>query len=401
MKNVLSLFDGCSGGQLALNHIGIKYEKYFASEIDKYAMQVTENNFPNTVQLGTILDWQQWQFDWSKIDLVIAGFPCQAWSIAGKQQGDKDDRGKLFWVMLDVLKHVKKHNPNFKFIIENVKMKKDFEQYITSNIENAMGDIHKTLINSALVSAQNRNRYYWTNFPITELPVDRGILLKDIIEDHIDDKYYLSDKMLEYIENRKEKNRNLKRGFSSTIVDDLNVKASCITAGYGKYQDNGETYLKHVANVDISGHDILKRVYSIEGKSPTLCAHTGGNTEPKILCNINPSGQGMNGNVYNTNTKSPTLTTNKGEGIKILASGFNQGDDFDHKSPTLSCNSFEQNNYLQDGYRVRKLTPQECERLQTFPDNYTAGVSNSQRYKILGNSFTVDVIAHILKNLNI
>ena len=182
--NVLSLFNGFSGGKLALETLGVEIGTYYSSEIDKYANQATQAMFPDSIQLGSVTEWREWDVDWSSIDLVTGGFPCQAWSMAGKQLGDKDERGMLFWTMLDIMKHVKHYNPKADFLIENVKMKKEFEEYITTHTENALGHVHKILINSTLVSAQNRNRYYWTSFAV-EQPEDKGILLKDIIE-HID-----------------------------------------------------------------------------------------------------------------------------------------------------------------------------------------------------------------------
>ena len=110
--NVLSLFDGMSCGQIALNRIGKTPTKYYAAEIDKHAIKVTQANYPNTIQLGSVLDWQSWDIDWASIDLVTGGFPCQAWSVAGKQQGDKDERGMLFWTMLDIMKTEMTQNPN-------------------------------------------------------------------------------------------------------------------------------------------------------------------------------------------------------------------------------------------------------------------------------------------------
>ena len=175
--NVLSLFDGISCGQIALNRVGIKYENYYVSEIDKFAIKCTQHNYPNTIQLGDVSSWRSWDIDWSRIGLVTGGFPCQAWSIAGKQLGDKDERGKLFWVMLDIMKHVMANNPEAKFLIENVKMKKEFEQYITHHTEEALGKVEKHLINSALVSAQNRNRYYWTNIKNVTQPENKSIFL--------------------------------------------------------------------------------------------------------------------------------------------------------------------------------------------------------------------------------
>jgi len=179
--NVLSLFNGMSFGKMALDTLGVLVTNYYSSEIDKYANQATQAMFPDTIQVGDITNWREWDIDWAGIDLVTGGFPCQAWSVAGKQLGDKDERGMLFWTMLDVMRHVMRHNPDAQFLIENVKMKKEFEQYITTHTENALGKVYKVLINSALVSAQNRNRYYWTSFKV-EQPEDKNIFLAGVLE---------------------------------------------------------------------------------------------------------------------------------------------------------------------------------------------------------------------------
>lgn len=183
---VLSLFNGLSVGSMALEDAGIKVDTMYISEIDKYANKASEVLFPNSIQLGSVLDWRDWDVDWSTIDLVTGGFPCQAWSMAGKQLGDKDERGMLFWTMLDIMKQVRHYNPKADFLIENVRMKKEFEEYITMHTENALGEVHKILINSALVSAQNRNRYYWTSLAVSQ-PEDEGIVLADILEDTLED----------------------------------------------------------------------------------------------------------------------------------------------------------------------------------------------------------------------
>lgn len=180
--NVLSLFNGMSVCAMALEDAGIKTDNIYISEIDKYANKASEVLFSNQIQLGSVCDWRDWDIDWSSIDLVTGGFPCQAWSMAGKQLGDKDERGMLFWTMLDIMKQVRHYNPNADFLIENVKMKKEFEGYITYHTEKALGDVHKILIDSALVSAQTRNRYYWTSFGVDQ-PKDEGIILSDILED--------------------------------------------------------------------------------------------------------------------------------------------------------------------------------------------------------------------------
>lgn len=337
--NALSLFDGMSCGQIALNRIGIKPNKYYAAEIDKYAIKVTQANYPNTIQLGDVTKWREWDIDWSSIDLVTGGFPCQAWSMAGKQLGDKDERGALFWTTLDIMSEVLKHNPSAKYLLENVKMKKEFEQYITHHTEQALGKVNKHLINSALVSAQNRQRYYWTNIEGVEQPDDKGILLADILEDD-------GSGCIKSHGEWKEK------------VD----KPQCIDANYHKGVDNHGQRTMVYRPATITGRRINDRgVRDDYNKSVpiTQCLQ-----------------------VKHKSKKAPCLTTVE-------------------KDCLVSTN--EPGRYL-DAYNrsdlhYRKLTPIECERLQTVPDNYTAHVSNTQRYKMLGNGWTVDVIAHIFKEL--
>jgi site-specific DNA-cytosine methylase len=281
---VLSLFDGISAGQVALQKAGIQVDTYYASEIDKYAIKVTQNNFPNTIQLGSITEWKSWNIDWSSIDLVFGGSPCQGFSIAGKQLNFDDERSKLFFTFVDVVNHIKSFNPNVFFMLENVGMKKEYEDVITEY----MG-VNPIKINSSLVSAQNRKRLYWSNIPNITQPEDKGIILKDILMDDstIDDKYKLSDVGFDYMNRLR----------------------------------NGRPRWKYHANY-------------LNGKAACLTA-----------------------NMY------------KGVPYGIIIE------------------------------KKRRLTVEECELLQTFPINYTSYVSNTQRYKALGNSWTVDVIAHIFKNI--
>ena len=315
--NVLSLFDGMSCGQLALQRSGLKVSKYFASEIDKYAMSITQKNFPDTVQLGDVRgvyaeegyllttgDNRAY-----KIDLLIGGSPCQDLSIASRnRKGLEGERSGLFYEWVRLWKTLQ---PRY-FLLENVQMKAEDQQMITDLL-----GVEPVFINSNLVSAQNRPRLYWTNIPVDGLPEDKGIKLADILEDGATDR----------------------------------DKAHCIDANYFKggnlksyFQKNRRQLvfspdgLCHVADADLKGHDLLRRVYHPAGKAPCLNTMNGGNREPKTLW-----------------------------GDKAW----------------------------------RKLTPLECERLQTVPDNYSAGVSNTQRYRMLGNGWTVDVICHLFKNLQI
>ena len=175
--NVLSLFDGMSCGQIALDQLGVKIDNYFACEVDKYAIKATMTNYPNTIQLGDVCKVDAFN-DLPIIDLVIGGSPCQGFSLAGKQLAFEDPRSQLFFEYVRILGDVMKRNPNVKFLLENVKMKKEY----LDAISRAMG-VEPICINSALVSAQNRVRYYWTNIPGIKQPEDRGIMLRDILED--------------------------------------------------------------------------------------------------------------------------------------------------------------------------------------------------------------------------
>lgn len=278
--------------------------KYYASEIDKYAIKVTQKNFPDTIQLGDIREVKASGLP--KIDLLIGGSPCQDVSFAGKGKGLIDgERSSLFFEFVRLYQELK---PKY-FILENVKMKKNSEAIIT----HCLG-VQPIEINSSLFSAQNRKRLYWTNIPLDDLPKDKGIKLKDILENGIVDR----DK--------------------SHCIDANYFKGGNLKSYFEKHRRQlvfSNDGLCHVGEADINGYDLLKRVYHPEGKAPTLNSMGGGNREPKVLV---------------------------------------------------------------EQLKWRKLTPLECERLQTVPDNYTQGVSNTQRYKMLGNGMTVDVIAFLLKN---
>ena len=376
--NVLSLFDGMSCTRIALERLGIDVNHYYASEIDKYAMKVSEENYPNIIQIGDVTDWQSWDIDWSSIDLVIGGFPCQSWSLAGRQLGDKDERGKLFWVMLDVMKKVIENNPNAYYLMENVKMKKEFEEYITFHTEQALPNVNKYLINSALVSAQNRVRYYWTNIPGVEQPEQRGMVLRDILENKEIDG--LSEKAIAYMNRGSEKYTGTKTRAEHYIKHE-SKKSNCLTANMHKGVPYGVIAIDKPIQVgeaiDINGHDILKRVYSEDGKSPTLNTCTGGNREPKVLAGA-----------WRGRYKADGSTEQK---LEVRRGG-----------KTNSLTTVQKDNVVvKDEVYWRKLTPIECERLQTVPDDYTNHVSNTQRYKMLGNGFTVEVICHILNNMEI
>ena len=465
---VLSLFDGMSCCRLALEKLDISVEKYYASEIDKYAIEVTQANYPDTEQLGDVTAWETWELDWASIDLVTGGFPCQAWSLAGKQLGDKDERGKLFWTMLDVMAKVMAHNPKAFYLMENVKMKKEFETYITYHTEQALPNVYKYLINSALVSAQSRQRYYWTNIPGVEQPEDKGIVLKDILEDDGQADLVGNGGREAFKENIQKGTALLARdwkgwntyGMTGVQTSTSPIKAYDIPREILKdnerqrrvYDPSGKspsilgrsdspkvTKPKQVGiAADINGHDILKRVYSPEGKSPTLNAGGGGNREPKVVSGAlrarskNQDGKNVGwketkpeqmlelrkdekANSVSSVSKDSLVVSSyrevRTDEAKAMRKKVRQqtGKDYtpfrakkleprtDGKVGTVtpSLNKDHEISIENEELTWRKLTPNECMALQTVRSDYLMPVSNTQKYKLLGNGWTVDVIAHI------
>lgn len=426
---VLSLFDGMSCGQIALKQLGVIPDVYYASEIDKYAISQTQLNFPDTVQLGDVTKWREWNIDWKSLDLILAGSPCQGFSFAGKQLAFYDPRSKLFFVFIDILNHVRSFNPNVLFLLENVNMKKSHMRVISEYC-----GVFPVNINSNLVSAQNRDRWYWTNIRTKQIglfgelhsdipqPADKGILLRDVLEEVVDEKYYVSQAVIDRM-NKPHK----------CFTPQINPsKTGCLTTKNNSGQmsfDSGTTFI------------------SIDSKSPIQRAATGRLLDKKhnyqfIKINID-------GNISKNQKKSSCFTAGAHSGgnhsdmdlILQRSRRKNQGGIFESKTPTLSACSWEQNNMLcissnqkhatislnkstpmvsamgmggghvpmitseelqcKTDIRIRRLTPVECSRLQTIPSWYQWKCSDTQIYKMLGNGWTVDVIAHILSFMNI
>lgn len=355
--NVLSLFDGMSVGLHALKAVGIPVESYIASEIDPYAIKVSKKNHPEIRHVGSVSDINYKGINW--IDLLIGGSPCQGFSFAGKQLNFNDPRSKLFWEFVRILKQIRQYNPNVKFMLENVQMKQEFQDIISE----ALG-VAPIKINSALVSAQNRKRFYWTNISGITQPADRGILLRDILENPLD------------------------RG----VIKDRGDKSQCLDANYFKGVDNhGQRTCVLMGLIEGNGYDINRRVYSPDGKAPTLLSKsTGGQYPPKILTDeqIDRAKRNYEGKMWPT-------------GNYIGSMRF--PDSLDKKSKALtSCIGNIGNRaamHIPEGLFIRMLSPIECERLQGLPDNYTGGVSNTQRYKMLGNGWQSDTIQHIFNFL--
>lgn len=378
---VLSLFDGISAGQLALQRAGITVDAYYASEIDKYAISVTQKNFPNTIQLGDVTKWREWDIPWGEIDLVIGGSPCQGFSFAGKQLNFNDPRSALFFVFVDICHRVADDNPKMRFMLENVRMKKEYQDVISGYF-----GVQPIAINSSLVSAQNRYRLYWTNIPNVTQPEDKGILLRDIILDNVDDKYYLSQEAIDYmgrLRNGKERWEYHK--------NNLDGKAACLTANmhkgvpYGVMRITGAAQRGRYIVDSMSGLTEQRIEFREDGKSNCLTS-----VQKDSLVGILKVPEA---------TKQGYVEVHPNEGVDLtfINSKTRRGRLMKDKSNCLTATNYDYCWY--DGYICRKLTPIECERLQTFPDNWTEGISDTQRYKALGNSWTVDVVAHIFKNL--
>ena len=348
--NVLSLFDGISAGQVALERAGIEATNYYASEVDRYAIKITMANYPNTIQLGDVTKWREWDIDWASIDLLIGGSPCQGFSFAGKQLAFDDPRSALFFVFVDILNHVKQINPKVKFLLENVKMKKEFLDVISEQLE-----VEPCLINSSLVSAQNRQRYYWANWKFG-LPEDRGITWGDVRE-HGVNEYYYTEKGLQWLVRHSQRKRKTLDVWSDE------EKAQMIEASH--YKNYSSQRFFGICDVP-SDKEVIASMRGRRIDHETL-SRDDKNHDMKPEQYIK----------FWYDRESNCLGTVGKDNVIVPFT-------LPHRIPL-------------DMFFFRYITPIECERLQTFPDGYTAHVSNTQRYKALGNSWTVDVIAHILR----
>lgn len=383
--NVLSLFDGISCGKVALERAGISVAKYYASEIDAPALVVSKARHSDIIQLGDVKNWRNWDIDLGSIDLLIGGSPCQGFSIAGKQLNFADQRSKLFFEYLGILNAIRAKNPNVLFLLENVKMKDEYRRAIS----NCIG-ADPIEIDSALLSAQRRKRLYWTNIEGVTQPKDKGIMLKDIVHENADLDVAMSKswckwftERAKYLIEKQYVTVSPDKAATMTARQFISWNGNFILECLEKYIVPFDKTLKILEkevergkvgyfNKDSQGN----RVYYIHNKAVTLCGEAGGGAAKMgqyLFGCITPDRveKRQNGQRFNDGNKFYTLTAQDKHGILV------------------------------EGY-IRRLTPIECERLQTLPDNYTLAelndkpLSDNQRYKMLGNGWTVDVIAHIL-----
>jgi DNA-cytosine methyltransferase len=335
--NVVSLFNGMNTGRQALENVGIKVNKYYSSEIKPYAIELTQYHFPDTIQVGDVTKWREWTIDWSSIDLILSGSPCQDLSAAGKRAGINGKKSSLFFVFVDILNHIKQLNPNVLFLQENVGSASKLDVGIMSR---ALG-IYPVRINSKLVTAQLRDRYYWSNIRTKETmfdivtdipqPKDRGIMFKDILTDGYTDR----DKALALLESESRvctSQESIKNRAKKEFINII-------------YEENNELRCK---TNTLKGYEVI--------------------TENDCL-----------------DLSFPTSTTRRGRVTK-------------GKSPCLMESSNNLYSY-KDGI-VRTVNQVEMERLQGFPDKYTSILSKAKAGSLLGDGWTLPIIEHIFSFIN-
>lgn len=396
---VLSLFDGMSCGDIALREAGIKVKQYYASEVDTYAIAQTQHNFPQTIQLGSVTDVRV--SDLPPIDLLIGGSPCQGFSFAGKQLNFNDPRSALFFEYVRILHDIQKYNPDVKFLLENVRMRTEFENVISEQL-----GLFPVMINSALVSAQNRIRLYWTNirtrteanlfdsvvYTCIPQPVDRGIYLKDILEKDVDEKYYFSQAQIQKL---------LEKRYES---DEANGLENDESEYYSLFDfDDYEDY-QVVNNIEytdlcmafrgrfnpVTGRNEQQPELRFDGKSNSLTTVQKDN----LLISRKPKDRSphiISGSIVSSKFGGGFRPIKSGKSACLMARARNDGNG---QCVCMIVNDDED-------VVIRRLTPKECCRLQTVPEWYEWICGDTQIYRMLGNGWTVAVISHIFRYLSI
>jgi DNA (cytosine-5)-methyltransferase 3A len=367
--NVLSLFNGMNTGRQALENVGIKVDKYYSSEIKPYAIELTQHHFPDTIQVGDVTKWREWDIDWKTIDLVLSGSPCQDLSAAGKRAGINGKKSSLFFTFVEILEHIKELNPKVLFLQENVGSASKLDVGIMSR---ALG-VYPVRINSSLLTAQLRDRYYWSNIRTKETmfdivtdipqPKDKGIMFKDIITDGYVERVK-SLALLESESRAVKSQESIKKRASKEFINMIYVdtdKHTCLNTGSGK--DNySQRYLKH--RNETTG--MLTLIYEVNNE---------------LRCKTNTA-KGYDVVTENDciDLSFPSSTTRRGRVTK-------------GKSPCLMESSNQLYSY-KDGI-VRTVNKVEMCRLQGFPDNYCDILTTAKAGSLLGDGWTLPVIEHI------
>ena len=401
---VLSLFDGISCGQVAFERAGVPVEVCYASEIDKYAIQITQKNYPITIQLGDVTKIDFTQFI-GKIDLIMGGSPCQDLSIAGKRAGLSGERSGLFYKFVEAIDVIK---PKYFLLENNVGMPKEAYE----EISRLMG-CYPVMINSALVSAQTRKRYYWTNIGPQEFnlfgfatcqipqPDNKGMLLRDVLETGIapDEK----SRCIQSSIGRTTEREYFRKNQGQMVAEPIKIPENTVK-GYAEINQGECMDLTHLSSKTRRGRAMVDKSNCLQTQSefyqyvkPVALRNRGNGKQPEFngtdkanaLTSVQTDSMVLEpkqlGHISNTNAQANRVYSVHNKSVTLKAEGGGGG----AKTGLYKID-------LPDGeYLIRKLTPLECERLQTLPDGYTEGVSNTQRYKCIGNGWTVDVIAHI------
>lgn len=366
--NVVSLFNGMNTGRQALENLGIKVDKYYSSEIKPYAIELTQHHFPDTIQVGDVAKWREWDIDWQSINLILSGSPCQDLSAAGKRAGINGSKSSLFFVFVEILEHIKSLNPKVLFLQENVGSASKLDVGIMSR---ALG-VYPVRINSSLVTAQLRDRYYWSNIRTKETmfdvvtdipqPKDRGIMFKDIVTggtvERIKALALLESESRAVTNQESIKNRAAKDFINMIYID--TDKHTCLNTGSGK--DGSQRYLKH--RNETTG--MIALIYEFENE---------------LRCKTN------------TLKGFDVVTENDCLDLSFVASKTRRGRVTKGKSPCL----MESNNNLysyKDGI-VRTVNKIEMCRLQGFPDDYCDILTTAKAGSLLGDGWTLPIIEHI------
>lgn len=393
---VLSLFDGMSCGAIALRESGIKVKQYFASEVDIHAIAQTQHNFPLTIQLGRVQDVEVSKLP--PIDLLIGGSPCQGFSFAGKQLNFHDPRSALFFEYVRVLHEIQRYNPNVKFLLENVRMRTEFENVISEQL-----GIFPVMINSALVSAQNRVRLYWTNirtrtevnlfdsivFSDIPQPKERGIYLCDILEENVDKKYYFSPSQIHNLLETPNDSDDVKTLGENKLESDSLFGMD----DFENYPEVADIGCKDVCVAfrgrlnPVTGRNIQQPEIRFDGKSNTLTTVLKDN----LLISRNPGNPSriISGSIVSAKFGGGFRPVKSGKSACLMARARNDG------NGQSVCMIVSGDNDI----TIRRLTPKECCRLQTVPEWYEWTCGDTQIYRMLGNGWTVAVISHIFQYL--